>query len=148
MKTEQYRKIAEHPLRQIFRNMVQDARDLPTRSQVKEAIDSAVPEGTDHRVKDALFTKAIELAQKAQAEGRESWFDLRGAADRLVLHAVESFEDAERILPREDADAEDVSGALDAVDSWDPTAQRMQSVQRALKADEAAANAARQRAGH
>jgi len=124
MKASQYAKIAEHPLRQVFRNLVTDARDLPTRSQLRASIEAAVPEA-DAKVKEALFTRAVELAQKAQAEGRESWFDLRGSADRLVLHTLEGFEAADRLLPSEDTEPVDVSGVLDAMDNYNPGEKAM-----------------------
>jgi hypothetical protein len=143
MKASQYTKIAEHPLRQVFRNMVTDERDLPKRSEIRAAIDAAVPEGTDQRVKDALFTKAIELGQKARG-AREDWFDLRGAADRLVLSVVEGWENADRVFPAEETEPVDVSGVLDGMDKWNPAERNIKAVERSLKADELAANLRRQ----
>jgi hypothetical protein len=135
MKASQYTKIAEHPLRQVFRNMVTDERDLPKRSEIRAAIDAAVPEGTDQRVKDALFTKAIELGQKARG-AREDWFDLRGAGDRLVLTVVEGWENADRVFATEDTEPEDVAGALASIDGYDPTQKNVRALGDSLKADE------------
>jgi hypothetical protein len=117
MHAAQYRKIAEHPLRQIFRNMVTDSRDLPSRTELRESIDAALP-GADQKVRDALFSKAIELAQTA-AQDRGAWFDLRGSADQLVLQVVESMEAAERILPVQEpeVDAAEVANQATAL-SW------------------------------
>jgi hypothetical protein len=143
MKASQYTKIAEHPLRQVFRNMVTDERDLPKRSEIRAAIDAAVPEGTDQRVKDALFTKAIELGQKARG-AREDWFDLRGAADRLVLSVVEGWENADRVFPAEETEPVDVSGVLDGMDGWDPTQKGLRAVTDAAKQAELQANLRRQ----
>lgn len=96
MHREQYVKIENHPLRAVFRGLVGPSDQLPTRSALRAMIDEAVPAGTDAKVRDALYTKAIELAQKASND-RGSWWDLRGAADRFVLDVVEKFDAADRI---------------------------------------------------
>jgi hypothetical protein len=115
MKASRYKKIAEHPLRPIFRNLIQDARDLPSRTELRERINEAVP-GADAKVKEALFTKAVELAQKAQAEGRDAWFDLRGSADRLVLTVVEGLEAADRLVPLPAEEEVDVKSLANAIE--------------------------------
>lgn len=98
MKQSQYRLIAEHPLRTVMRSMVTHrAKDLPGKAALREMIDEALP-GADARVKDAVYTKAVELARAAQ-ERPDEHFDLRGAADRMVLKVVEGLQAADRILP-------------------------------------------------
>jgi hypothetical protein len=117
MRTEQYRKIESHPLRQVLRNVCNDPRDLPSRSELRAAITEVCPAGTDQRVKDALFTKAQEFA-KAAAADPGARFDLRGSADRLTLHVIETWENAERLLPAdEDTEPVDVSAVIDGMDT-------------------------------
>jgi hypothetical protein len=149
MKASQYRLIAEHPLRTVFRNMVTDSRDLPSVSQLRESIAAAVP-GADDATKEALFEAARALAKRAATAGRDSWFDLRGEADRYVLGVVEGFEKAERLLggdDDEDVTPEDVSGALEAIDSFDPTQKAFRAIEAHHKSAELEANRIRQMGG-
>ena len=100
--------------------MIVDRQDLPTKSGLRAAIDEALPEAPAE-VRDALFVRAVELAKLAEDRGAR--FDLRGSADRLVLQALRGLEAADRLVDDEDEDVtpEDVSGALDAIDNFDPT---------------------------
>jgi len=106
VKQSQYQLIAEHPLRLIMRNMVTHrADDLPGKAALREAIAEALP-GADAKITDALFTKAVELARAAK-ERPDEHFDLRGAADRLVLTVVEGLHAADRLFPDNEEHATD-----------------------------------------
>lgn len=115
MKASDYHKIESHPLRDVLRAMVTDRRDLPSRSELREAIEAAVPSGTDQKTKETLFDYAIKLAEKAAAKGRDSWWDLRGEADRHALSLVQGWEAADRILPLGEEEEIDVGGIADTV---------------------------------
>lgn len=135
MKADQYRKIAEHPLRVLYRNMVQDDRDVPYADEVKAAIEEALP-GADEKIKAAVFTDLKRLAKAAQVRGRGDWFDLKAQADLKVLELVEGLEAMNRMVPvaEDDIDAaaladqvmepNDVEKALHAITSRLPDSER------------------------
>ena len=134
MKASQYAKVAGHPLRTIFRNMVTDARDIPTISELRAAIDEAVP-SADAKTKEALFDSARALAKAAADQGRESWFDLPGEADRRVLALVEGWESADRLLgDDEDTEPVDVSAVMESIDNYDPTQRALRAMDDQMKA--------------
>ena len=110
----QYKKMAEHPLRHAIRSMIQDKRDLPTRTDLRETIDAALPASADAQTKEAVFDAAIDFAERA-AKDRGSWFDLRGEADRYVLSVVEGLEAAERIVPIEEEEIDAGAVATDVL---------------------------------
>ena len=134
MKSSQYQKIAEHPLRQVFRNMVTDSRDLPTRSELRASIEAAAP-GLDAPAREALFDSAVALAKRADGN-REEWFDLRGECDRRVLAVVEGWEAADQLLQAEDTEPVDVGATLEAMDGHDPTQRGLRAINAAARAGE------------
>jgi hypothetical protein len=113
-----FARIENHPLRHVLRNVCNDPRDLPTKSQLRAELVEALP-GADAKVIDALVTKAAEFAQAAVDPGAR--FDLRGAADRLTLHVVDTLEADDRLVPVEDEEPVDVSDVMGSIDGYDPT---------------------------
>jgi len=115
MKSDEFRKIAEHPLRHIFRGMVVPAGDLPTRSELRAMIAEAVPGDDLEPVREALFKKAVELAEAAK--DRTQWWDLRYAADHFTLDVLNKLEARERIVAPEEPEVVDLDavakGAID-----------------------------------
>ncbi len=117
MRHSQYQLIAEHPLRTVLRNMVTHrATDMPGKAALREMIDEALP-GVDAKVRDAVYAKAVELG-RAALERPDEHFDLRGAADRMVLKVVEGLEAADRLFPdnEEHATDDEVDAAADEAD--------------------------------
>lgn len=146
MHTSDYRKIEGHPLRNVLRSVIVDSRDLPSRSELRAAIDESCPPGTDQSVKDALFTKAVEWAQTA-ANDPGTRFDLRGACDRMCLHVIKTWEASESLLPVEDTEPVDVSSVMESIDGFDPTQKRLNAIVDAAKSAELESNLRRHGGG-
>jgi hypothetical protein len=145
MHRSQFQRIEQHPLRYVLLNVCNDPRDLPTKSELREAIKEACPEGTDQKVLDALFTKAQELAKRSVDVGAR--FDARAAANELTLHVVETWEADERLLPAETEDTEpiDVGEIVDGLNN--PAERALDAIVASRKADELEANRVRQMGG-
>jgi hypothetical protein len=112
---DQYRLVANHPLRAVLQSVTVDARGLPGKAALREQIAEAIPdegEGFD-KLRAALFTKALQFAEEAQDPRRR--FELRGKADRLVLEVAEGLRDADRLVPAREEEPVDVDDL--AIDS-------------------------------
>jgi hypothetical protein len=134
MHGDDYRLIAEHPLRNILRNVCNDPRDLPGRKALRAQLEEALPDAAADVI-DALMTKAEGYAKAAVDPGAR--FDLRGSADALTLHVLKTYEAADRLVPaEEDVEPEDVSGALDAIDNFNPGEKALRQMNESLKAGE------------
>jgi hypothetical protein len=125
MHRSQFARIENHPLRHVLRSVCNDPRDLPTKSQLRAELVEALP-GADAKVIDALVTKATEFAKAAVDPGAR--FDLRGAADRLTLHVVDTLEADDRLVQ----EPVDVSDVMSSVDGYDPTQARLKAVESRL----------------
>jgi len=116
MKSDEFRKIADHKLRHVFRGMVAPATDLPTRSELRAMIADAVPGDDLGPVREALFTKAIELAEAAT--DRTQWWDLRYAADHFTLDVVNKLEARERIVEPEQQEVVDLDAVVASANDY------------------------------
>jgi hypothetical protein len=136
-----YSLIANHELRNILRNVCNDPRDLPGKKDLRAQLVAALPDA-EADVIDALMTKATEFARTAVDPGAR--WDLRASADALTLHVLKTYEAADRLIPAEDTEPEDVAGVLDGMDDWDPTQKGLRAVTDAAKQAELQANLRRQ----
>lgn len=132
MHGDDFRLVNGHPLRDIMRNCCNDPRDLPGRKELRAQLVEALPD-VDAQVIDALMTKAEEYAQAAVDPGAR--WDLRAAADELTLMVLKKLQAADRLVQVQE-DEVDVSGAMDAIDSADPTQAGLRALNQALKAGE------------
>ncbi len=123
-----YKLIAEHPLRNILRNVCNDPRDLPGRKALRAELMEALPEA-DAAVIDALMVKAEEFA-KASVDPGARW-DTRASADALTLHVLKSMQAADRLVPvqEEQVDAQAIANEATAL-SWGEAA--LQSIESRL----------------
>jgi hypothetical protein len=124
MHQQDYRLIAEHPLRNVLRSVCNDPRDMPgkkdLRAQLVEALPDAAPD-----VIDALMTKCEGWAKAAVDPGAR--FDLRAGVDQVTLQVLKTYEAADRLvpLPEEGALTPDEAHAIvDGMDSWVDKAAR------------------------
>ena len=144
MHRSDYLLIANSKLRNVLRNVCNDPRDLPGRKELRAQFVDALPDA-EADVIDALMSKAVEFAQAAVDPGAR--FDLRGRADALTLHVLKTYEAADKLIPDEDTEPVDVSGALDAIDNWNPAERNARAVAAAAKAAELEGNRIRQLGG-
>lgn len=99
-------------LRRLAGNMLVDARDLPTRTQLKAAIMEVLPGGEDlNPVRNAVWERLVALGEAAQDRGRR--FTLRGEADEWVLKVAGDLEASERLVPLPpEPTPEEIDGAV------------------------------------
>jgi hypothetical protein len=117
MHQQDYRLIAEHPLRNILRNVCNDPRDLPGRKALRAELVGALPDA-EADVIDALMTKCEGYANAAVDPGAR--FDLRASADQLCLHVLKTYEAADRLVPlkEEGITPDEARAMVDGMDSW------------------------------
>jgi hypothetical protein len=133
-----------------FRNLVRELTnhpdDFPTKTALRASIKEIYPDAKPE-AHEAIYGKLVQIAQ-ARANGADL-LELRNVVDEYVLKVEAELTDDDRLIPSDDGDVtpEDVSGALDAIDSFDPTEKRTRAIIQSAKQDELAANLARQRAG-
>jgi hypothetical protein len=111
MHQNDYRLIAEHPLRNVLRSVTNHPDDMPGRKDLRAQLVEALPDA-EADVIDALVTKCEGYAKAAVDPGAR--FDLRAGADALCLHVLKTYEAADRLVPVQD-DEIDTAPIADAI---------------------------------
>jgi hypothetical protein len=134
-----------------FRNLVRELTnhpdDFPTKTALRASIKEMYPDAKPE-AHEAIYGKLVQIAQ-ARANGADL-LELRNVVDEYVLKVEAELTDEDSLLPadKEEVTPEDVSGALTAMDDWDPTAKNARAVVHAAKAAELEANRVRQMSGN
>jgi hypothetical protein len=129
--------------RNLVRNMTNDPRDLPTKSELKAELAELYPGEQYAEAREVMFGKLVQIAE-ARAAGGVDLIELRGIADEYVIKVETELADDDRLIAREDGgDPVDVSSVRDYIDGFDPTQKRLQAITDAAKAAELEGNRAR-----
>jgi hypothetical protein len=132
--------------RNLVRDLTNDPRDFPTKSELKARLAELYPGDEYAAVRDGVFERLVRIAQ-ARVAGMDL-LELRGIVDEYVIQVETELTKDDALIPAEDTEPVDVSAVMESIDNYDPTARNSRAVQAAAKAAELEANRIRMAGGH
>jgi len=111
MKTERYKLMADHPLRQVLQSATNPPDMIPGRRQLRDDIAQALPDGTPEE-HARLFALCEKTAREANADDEDARFTARQTVDAWLGDFLYEREMADRLVPYVDP-AEEAARAAD-----------------------------------
>jgi hypothetical protein len=103
-------------LRALAQSMIADADRLPTKSELRAAIEEIYPGDEHAKFRADLAGRLTKVAEEAQ--NKRNRFTLRGIVDELVIKVETKLADDERLIAPREEEVVDMDAAMRATDKY------------------------------